>query len=252
MEPNLDSKVNVSYSFGAKQAIGILIAFIIVMAVANSATAFLINGILESRLVNAPQDNEQIAGALIVLRQLASLIAASLLLFFYLKVNFRGGLKIKVLTDIGLVKTSRQWFVFAALFGFFFSFILSNVIAPSFPPKSDFVHNPLLSETQTGNWIQYLTALIAVCIAPATEELLFRGILYHGLSASWGKISAAVVTIALFILLHNETLAGGYWLSIFALIILSIFLLLAREFSGSIIPAVLTHSGFNLAILLSI
>jgi membrane protease YdiL (CAAX protease family) len=91
---------------------------------------------------------------------------------------------------------------------------------------------------------------MVVCIAPVAEELLFRGALYQGFSTSWGKMPAAIVVIILFVLVHDETLRGGYWLGIFGLIVISILLILARELSGSLIPPILMHAGFNLAVVL--
>jgi membrane protease YdiL (CAAX protease family) len=250
MDEQLSSGFDSRHSFGAIRAIGVLMIFIFVMVVGDGAAALLINKALDSGFTDVAKDSEHTASALLVLRQLAGLLAVSAFLFLYLKINFTGAFKRKNLAQIGLVGADRQWIIFGALTGFLLSFFSSRVIALWFPPDKDVIPNPILSETQTGDWIQYLAAFMVVCIAPVTEELLFRGMLYKGFSTSWGKIPAAIVVIILFVLVHDETLRGGYWLGIFGLIVISIVLILARELSGSLIPPILMHAGFNLAVVL--
>src|SRR5689334_11800087 len=44
--------------------------------------------------------------------------------------------------------------------------------------------------------------LIALLIAPAIEELLFRGVLYGGYRKSFGPLAAGTLTTFIFVLLH--------------------------------------------------
>lgn len=83
--------------------------------------------------------------------------------------------------------------------------------------------------------------LAAVLIAPVTEELVFRGLLY-GLFRPLGVPAALVLTTGLFILAHNlralplTQAVGGV---VFAL---------AYESSGSLLTPIIVHALGNLAI----
>ncbi|MFH5803867.1 lysostaphin resistance A-like protein [Alienimonas sp. DA493] len=100
--------------------------------------------------------------------------------------------------------------------------------------------NPLLLqlvEGSAGTWA--LVCLSAVALAPAGEELLFRGLL-HGSLRSAGLSAAATIagTAALFALLHQPQ----DWAALFAL---ACVLGWSRERTGSVRPAILAHAAFN-------
>ena len=44
--------------------------------------------------------------------------------------------------------------------------------------------------------------LIATFLAPVLEEIIFRGIAFAGLAARFGTVRAAIVSVALFVLVH--------------------------------------------------
>jgi uncharacterized protein len=89
--------------------------------------------------------------------------------------------------------------------------------------------------------------VIALLYAPVIEELLFRGLLFKGFSASWGVKTAGVVVTVLFVVLHLfETI--NYWPATVAVTTMAIGTLLARIRTGSLIPSVAMHFAYNAAV----
>ena len=84
-------------------------------------------------------------------------------------------------------------------------------------------------------------ATLCVCIlAPVAEELVFRGVLYRSLKWLVNPILAAIVTAALFALIHSSVYAFP------ALFLFSILLTLSYEKCGNICAPIVLHSLFNL------
>ena len=81
--------------------------------------------------------------------------------------------------------------------------------------------------------------LVVGGLMPLAEELMFRGVLYPWLRARWGVAVAAVVSAALFSVLH-----GIPWL-IPAIFSLGVILALLYERSGSLWSAVIAHGLYN-------
>jgi len=80
---------------------------------------------------------------------------------------------------------------------------------------------------------------MAVIVAPLAEEWIFRGYLYPVGKRYAGPFVSAVVTAALFALLH------GHAASIPALFTLALCLTLSYEKSGSLLVSMIMHSIFN-------
>lgn len=88
-----------------------------------------------------------------------------------------------------------------------------------------------------GEILQFI--LLAVFIAPFTEEILFRGFLYAWLKSIWPKWIALFFTAALFALLHQH-------LPVFLpLMWLGIVLALLYEKTGSLWSNIVLHALFN-------
>ncbi|HUR81601.1 MAG TPA: type II CAAX endopeptidase family protein [Thermoanaerobaculia bacterium] len=88
-------------------------------------------------------------------------------------------------------------------------------------------------------------AALALLYAPLFEELLFRGMMLRGMRASWGTTAAGIVVTILFFVLHlPETY--GYWPAMLAIVIFSVVALCARLRTGSLVPAVAAHAGYNI------
>lgn len=82
-------------------------------------------------------------------------------------------------------------------------------------------------------------AVAAICIAPVTEELLFRGYFYPVFKRLLGPLPAAVGTSILFAAIHNNALGFP------GLAVLALALTLVYERTGSILVPMCMHAWFN-------
>ncbi|MAS91563.1 MAG: hypothetical protein CMO55_00080 [Verrucomicrobiales bacterium] len=89
--------------------------------------------------------------------------------------------------------------------------------------------------------------LIAGLVAPICEEVIFRGFLWGGLTPRFGGIPAAVLTSALFALLHGYSQVGLIATFGYGLVFCWMF---AR--SGSLWPGIIAHGLFNIVVLLQV
>jgi hypothetical protein len=94
---------------------------------------------------------------------------------------------------------------------------------------------PLLAELDSP-WFLLAGAIL---VAPVVEEIFFRGFVYAGLRARYGWKRAAVVSAALFAIIHLQPTAA---LPIFVLGLIFAFL---YEWGGSIWPAIVMHFASN-------
>jgi len=106
------------------------------------------------------------------------------------------------------------------------------------------VHFGLLSTQGISRFI--LIILMVVC-APIAEELLFRGVMFYGISRSWGQPTGCILVTLLFALSHITKITA-YWPTFFALIFLGTFTLFLRLRSQSISPPMFLHSSYNLIV----
>jgi membrane protease YdiL (CAAX protease family) len=94
--------------------------------------------------------------------------------------------------------------------------------------------------TKTGKKeIVWQVGVAAVCIAPVTEELLFRGYIYPVFKRVFGALPAALGSSVLFAAIHNNALGFP------GLTVLALGLTLLYERTGSIVVPVFMHAWFN-------
>ncbi len=124
-------------------------------------------------------------------------------------------------------------------------------LAARFPPPEG-AKLGLIARTITGGgWPLYAWAVFALAVAPPVEEFVFRGVMWTGLRRSWGPVAAAFAITFAFLLLH-VTEAGGYPLALAAIGTLGLAALAARVLSGSLLPPVLLHSGYNAVVVAAV
>jgi membrane protease YdiL (CAAX protease family) len=85
---------------------------------------------------------------------------------------------------------------------------------------------------------------IALALAPLLEELLFRGVLLAGLTASWGRGPGAAVTTLAFVGLHAYELLF-YPPALVGVVGLALLTLWLRIRFRALGPAVAAHLGYN-------
>ncbi|HUZ05273.1 MAG TPA: CPBP family intramembrane glutamic endopeptidase [Acidobacteriaceae bacterium] len=119
--------------------------------------------------------------------------------------------------------------------------LASNYLpVPKELPVDDFFRTPLDA------WI---VALFGTLVAPAFEELAFRGFLYPALRRWMGTILAAVLTSIPFALLHAQQLAHAASPLVMVFLV-SLVLTAVRQRTGSVAASALVHATYNLSIFL--
>ena len=97
--------------------------------------------------------------------------------------------------------------------------------------------HPIADELINPSLLQLLSIYFMACIwAPITEELMFRGALYHYLRSWAAPVAAAVLVAIVFAAIHPQGISGIPMLSAIAIV-----MALIREWRGSIIGAVTAH-----------
>jgi membrane protease YdiL (CAAX protease family) len=93
---------------------------------------------------------------------------------------------------------------------------------------------------RTGNSsVIWKVIIAAVCIAPVTEEIVFRGYIYPVFKRVIGATPAALGSSLLFAGIHNNALGFP------GLALLALALTLAYEFTGSLLVSIFMHAWFN-------
>jgi uncharacterized protein len=132
----------------------------------------------------------------------------------------------------------KKWWMFL-IGGLVMSILLqmaSHVLPiPKKLPIDDFF------KTQSGVWIM---ALYGMLIAPFSEELFFRGILYPALVRKIGMGMAIALTSLSFALIHASQL-GWSVAAVAIMIAVGLTLTLVRALARSLAASVVVHLGYN-------
>lgn len=100
-------------------------------------------------------------------------------------------------------------------------------------------------ESSYGSISEYVAVLlISIIIAPATEEFFFRGLLFPALARRMKQHTAAILSSALFILIHYPHL------HIVSSLVFSISLCYIYRTTRSVYLCAIVHSTFNLSVFL--
>lgn len=121
---------------------------------------------------------------------------------------------------------------------------LTQAILSRFFPRLQTPTHPLVPEISQGGIVFIVGFIVAAVIAPIVEETGFRGMLYNALRGKMGVWPAALLSGAIFALVH-PTLPGEF-LPIWGL---GVVLALLREKTGSLLPGMICH-GINNAVAL--
>ncbi len=121
--------------------------------------------------------------------------------------------------------------------------LLSNYLpVPKELPVDSFFRKPLDA---------WMVAIFGTLIAPAFEELAFRGFLYPALRRWTGVLPAAVLTSIPFALLHAQQLAHAT-APLAMVFLVSLVLTAVRQRTGSVAASALVHATYNLSIFLAV
>ena len=86
--------------------------------------------------------------------------------------------------------------------------------------------------------------LMAVFVAPAFEETIFRGYIYPVVARTYGMAVGVFATGILFGLMHAAQLWGG-WLQICEIIVVGIIMTYARAATRTVLSSFLIHVSYN-------
>jgi len=88
-------------------------------------------------------------------------------------------------------------------------------------------------------WARIVAGILVVVIAPVTEELIFRGLLYGVVRRYGGRMAAIFTTSLLFAAIHSN------FAVMLPLFLLAVGLALAYELTGSLWTPIVMHTAFN-------
>ena len=174
-------------------------------------------------------------------------------------------------SQIGMTKpTNATWLLYSFLSGIIFCVLIYIVAVILFGhsisnwfvyiSNSYQVADPGLSaDDRTGYFIIY--SIIGMTFSPVGEELFYRGIVHESFKKKWGDNKASYIDSLAFALTHlahfGIVYVSGAWRFLFVPAILWVlFMFLAsriffycRQKTGSIAGAVMSHAGFNFAMM---
>jgi|GEM_PF-694961 len=143
---------------------------------------------------------------------------------------------LRAMCGLRVFKSAVFWLIALYPLIFLVQLIVESLAATSITPQplvQYLIDNKRLSD-------HLIVGLLAVIIAPCTEELIFRGYLYGVLRQYAGRLPAIIVTSCIFAGIHQHLPAFP------GLFLLAVALCLVYEATGSLMVAMVMHALFNL------
>jgi uncharacterized protein len=106
------------------------------------------------------------------------------------------------------------------------------------------VQQQVLLDALRGGWSLAVAAILAIVVAPVTEEVLFRGLLFQSLRRRVGLWPAAAVSSLLFASIHVEILFSQP-LALAGLFVFAMALAWSFHRFGSLVVPIIAHAVFN-------
>ncbi len=126
--------------------------------------------------------------------------------------------------------------------------LIASQMSLTFPEKD---MGPVAKMAGSSGWMQAVWMVVALVLAPPVEEFLFRGVLFSGISRSWGIPVASVVVSIMFVALHlTETI--HFPPATLMISLLAIGTVTARLLTRSLGPPIAMHLSYNAVIALSV
>lgn len=118
---------------------------------------------------------------------------------------------------------------------------VAKVLIPIAP---DTPTGPLARVAQTSGIGRIAWVIVAIVLAPAIEEVLFRGVLLAGYARRFGLVAASIVVTVVFVAMHlPET--WHYAPATVAVAMLAVVLLVLRVWSDSVWVSSIAHVAYN-------
>lgn len=151
---------------------------------------------------------------------------------------------------LGLSWGSREDRIRCALLGLACAMLFILISTTLLPPEPGQVTGPLSQAAESGGWLRALLSVFAVFVAPPVEEFVFRGVLFAGFAASWGRYVSAALVSVIFVLFHLGE-AFQYWPALAFIALLAAALVAIRMRTGAIGPTVTLHAAYNLGLVVA-
>jgi len=170
-------------------------------------------------------------------------------------------------TKIGIVKTRKYgWLLIAFISGLFVSFLLyylgQSLYGDSYENWYNYIARsysiPEAINEQDKKLMFMIMALTGMTFSPIGEELFFRGIVHSSFAKSFGEKKASVVDSSAFALTHIShfglVFVNNQWrflatptlIWVLGMFLVSILFYIFKQYSGSILGAIICHAAFNL------
>lgn len=131
------------------------------------------------------------------------------------------------------------WMPFVFVLGSYVVLLVYVAIVEALGFDQAIPESTLPEDTMDDPLIMALIGLLAVVVAPVTEETFFRGFMFSALRKRWGFIVAAVASGLLFALAHTD------FGSIIPFTVIGVFLAAIYTYTGSLWVSIASHLLFN-------
>lgn len=184
----------------------------------------------EETLINAAYEMYQRNVSTISIFIYALTIIALVIIFAVRKRKFSDG--------TGIKKFSAAAIPFALLAGLSLNYVVTSaMVFIPIPESFQEMYDEIYSFMGEGNFI--IEFIATAILAPIVEEIVFRGLCYRYARRAFPTFVAALISGVIFGLSHGNPISFVFTT------ILGIILAYAYEKSGSIVPSILIHIGFN-------
>jgi len=129
-------------------------------------------------------------------------------------------------------------------FGVAFASYAVNAIAVLITGSTEPVEQQLLQDAMAGGLPLALVLLLAIVAAPLTEEAIFRGVLFRALAGRTTAVLGAVLSAAVFALIHVEVVFSQP-IALLGLFTIGLLLATAYQLTGNLLVPIIAHGVFN-------
>jgi membrane protease YdiL (CAAX protease family) len=154
------------------------------------------------------------------------------------------------LSSIGWSRASKSQLAIAAAVGVTIALFYFAVLLRHFPPAPGRTPGPFGSAIQSGGSAVHLWAVLAIVSAPI-EEFVHRGVLFSGLSRSWGTFWAGLFATVVFVLGHLFEIRT-YWPALLSVTLAATAFLVLRIKMKSLMPSIICHAAYNAVIVAAV
>ena len=231
----------------AKRAFTIFIAFNVVQFLVVFLTAFPLR---VAAGIRAATSGETSGGSsvpldpmVMVLGGLVGTVFAGFVALRMARRTLPGSIGSGALSSIGWSRASTSQVTSAAALGATIALFHLVVLVPIFPPALAGAMGPLTGAIQSGGWPLHVWGLLALVSAPI-EEFVYRGVLFSGLSRSWGTLWSALFATLVFVLGHVLEVRT-YWPALLSVTLAATAFVILRIRMKSLMPGVLCHAAYN-------